>query len=152
MLRNMAAVIAGVFMGGFCVGLVQLFGMSFFPPPDGLMVAYESGDRAKLIELINGLPLANFLYVLLSYATGSFVAGALAAVIGGPSSRPVPSVIVGAIVMLMGVLNVVTIPHPLWFTVCALVIILPAAWAGSRTVDFVSPRPRLPPVDIKGQA
>jgi hypothetical protein len=34
--------------------------------------------------------------------------------------------------MVFGILNVVLIPHPLWFTVATFIVFLPAAWLGGR--------------------
>jgi hypothetical protein len=75
------------------------------------------------------IPQAAFRFVLLGYVLGSLVGGYTAAKIGRAARL---ALVVGAILMVFGILNVVLIPHPLWVTVATFLVFLPAAWVGGR--------------------
>jgi hypothetical protein len=81
--------------------------------------------RAHMAEI----PAAAFGFVLLGYVLGALVGGYTAARIGRAAML---ALVVGAILMAFGILNVVLIPHPRWFTVATFVVFLPAAWLGGK--------------------
>jgi hypothetical protein len=138
-LFNILAVVAGFIAGGVAVGIVEMIGMTLVPPPPELIEAIKAEDFQRAAELINTLPLVSFLYVLLAYAVGAFLGGLVASSICPTMSRPWPALIVGGLLLLTGLMNVVMLPHPLWFTVVSLLIFLPAAWQGSRLAERLFP-------------
>jgi uncharacterized membrane protein YccC len=44
----------------------------------------------------------------------------------------VPALFVGGILTALGVMNIVSIPHPLWFAVASTLLYIPCSLLGSR--------------------
>ncbi len=127
MLRSIGSVVAGVVAGGLLVALVEKLGHLVYPPPEGL----DSKDLEAMKEFVATLPVGAFLFVLLAWAVGSLGGGWLAAKIA--ARKPlVHALIVGGVLMIGGILTLVTIPHPLWFTIVGVLVFLPAACAGAK--------------------
>jgi hypothetical protein len=73
------------------------------------------------------------LLVLLAYATGAFGAGYVAAKTA-KDQQMLMALIAGFILLIFGVVNLMEIPHPLWFAIASLILYLPIAWLGSKLV------------------
>ena len=101
------AVIAGILVGGMVVGAVEALGHRVYPVPADL----NPSDPKALGEYIAQLPAGAFLFVLLAFAFGALGGALVASLIGGRT----PGSIVGAVLCLFGFLNLVMIPHPVWF-------------------------------------
>jgi hypothetical protein len=81
--------------------------------------------------------------VALAHVLGSVMGGAAATLVaGGASLRQ--GVIVGAVLLLGGIVNLAMIPHPLWFVGLDLAVYLPAAYLGAR-LALTRPPPAAPP-------
>jgi len=135
MARRILGVLAGVVAGVVAIMIVEMIGHAVYPLPPGL----DPRDREAIAAFIKSAPLGVMLFVLAAYAIGSFVAGLLARLLG--RTRP-PALVAGAILMALGVVNLVMIPHPVWFWAVSLVLYVPLAWAGAASVRS---RPKPPP-------
>jgi hypothetical protein len=47
------------------------------------------------------------------------------------------TLIVGALLTVGGVINLIMLPHPLWFSAASLLTYLPMAWAGGLLASLV---------------
>jgi hypothetical protein len=125
-LRFLAAVMVGGIVGSAVnMGLIMLSG-KVIPPPPGADVTSMEGLKASM-HLFEA---RHFVFPFLAHAlgtlTGAFVAGLLA-----PGKSKVPGYIVGGLFLIGGIVNVFTLPAPIWFNaVDLLVAYLPAAWLG----------------------
>jgi hypothetical protein len=109
-----------------------VFGAEFvngriFPPPPGLDFANREAMRAAMAQL----PPTALLLVLVGWVLGSVTGGFVAAIFGGPAAKR-NALFVGVGLMTGGIFNLLTIPHPLWFAIAALLLFLPSAWLGAR--------------------
>ena len=43
-----------------------------------------------------------------------------------------PALLPALTFLIAGIMNLVAIPHPLWFSIVSLLVFLPAAWLGGR--------------------
>ncbi len=77
------------------------------------------------------VPLGAMVFVILAYAAGSFGGGWVAARLAA-ARKLRHALVVGGVLMLAGVSNLVTIPHPTWMVIATLVVFLPLAYAGGR--------------------
>jgi hypothetical protein len=75
------------------------------------------------------LPAGALLFIIAAYVVGSFVAGWAA---GKITKSMTAALIAGGLLMIGGLVNVILIPHPLWFTIASIVVYLPCAWIGGR--------------------
>ncbi|MDO8366270.1 MAG: hypothetical protein Q7T20_05690 [Saprospiraceae bacterium] len=125
--RALFAVLLGILAGGLVITLVEM--MSPHTPPAGMNV----NDPAKLGEWIATLPTSAFAILLLAYFLGSAVGGWVANQVAFKSHYR-PALIVGFGLFVAGVMNLIAIPHPLWFSIVSSLIYFVGAWIGGRVV------------------
>ena len=58
------------------------------------------------------------------------------------------AITVGGILMGLGVFNLVTIPHPTWVVILALLVFLPFAYFGGKLGIKLSSKKKLPPSEL----
>ncbi len=127
MLRNIAAVVAGLVVGGALnMALVLLNAEVLYPMPPGT----DMNNPEQLADWIRGLPAPAFLVVMLAHllqaGVGGYVAARLAA------SRPLLlALVVGGITLVGGLINLVSLPGPDWLWIEVPLYLLVAWAAGS---------------------
>jgi len=133
---SLVAVVLGVVVAFVLIMAIEILGSTLFPPPAGVDVMDEASLSAALEA--GQIPLGAMLFVLLAYLVGSFAGGGVAARIArrNPMGH---ALVVGGILLVMGIGNLVSIPHPLWMAIATLVIFLPAAWLGGRVLGKANP-------------
>jgi len=109
-LRNVGAVLLGLIVGSvFNMALIMLNSYVLFPMPEG--VTFQ--DAEAFGEYIKGLPAHAFLLVIVAHLAQAFGGGWVAARVG--ASRPMMlAMIVGGLSALGGVMNMFTMPAPVW--------------------------------------
>lgn len=123
--KNIAAGIAGVVIAGLLVWLVEMLGHAVYPPPTDLNFADPDAMRAY----IDMLPLGALLFVAAAWFIGT-LGGTFTACRIGDAKPMIFAVVVGGLMLIATLFNLVTIPHPLWFSILGLVGIVVAAWLG----------------------
>ena len=123
--KNIGAGIAGVVIAGLLVWLVEMLGHTVYPPPTDLNFA----DPDAMRTYIDALPVGALLFVAAAWFVGTLGGTAAACKIG--DARPmIFAIVVGGLMLLGTIFNLVTIPHPLWFSILGVVGIIVAAWLG----------------------
>jgi hypothetical protein len=125
--RKIAAVLLGVITAFALVAVIQKLGHLVYPPPADLSL--DDPERWK--AYVAGLPPGPFFFVLAAWALGTLGGGLVAARI----ARQKPlfyALIVGAVVMIASIAQLVAIPHPLWFTIAAFILIPAAAYVAAQ--------------------
>jgi len=125
--RKILAVVAGVILAGIVTYAVQAIGHQVYPPPEGLDMKNMEAMKAYVATL----PMGALLFVLLAYILGSFAGGWLAAKIARTSQIHLP-LTVGGVQLFFGIINLVMIPHPIWFAIASVIVFLPAAYLGGK--------------------
>ncbi len=122
--RNIGAVLLGIAAGmAVNMALVILNTSVLFPMPEGTDMANPEQFNAYIATL----PTAAFVVVLAAHLGQSFVGGWVAARLAG--SRPmVLAMIVGALSLAGGILNMMTVKGPTWLYI-ELPLYLAVAWA-----------------------
>ena len=127
LLRNILALLAGVFAGVVLVSAIQFVNNRLYPTPEG----FDPRNAEMMRQYVATLPLAAFLIVLLSYLVGFTAAVGLAARLSATAHQR-QGVLVAAFFGAVSVLNLRAFPHPVWFWVGNLVVLLAAIWFGLR--------------------
>lgn len=128
-LRNILAVIVGLFVGGLVnMGLIMLGG-SLIPPPPGVDV----NDIVSINAHIHEYSLVQIMVPFFAHALGTLV-GAFVAVKIAVSRKMMLALIIGAFNLLGGIMAVRMIPDsPMWFSTLDLVVAyIPMALLGWR--------------------
>lgn len=127
MLRNFLAVLAGLVAAMVTISLFEGIGHLLWPPPADLDLS-KPEDLARLMDV---MPLAAKISVLVAWGLGSFVGGGVAARLAhsAPLRR---ALLVGGIQMAGGLATMAQIPHPAWMIAAALLLFVPGAALGAR--------------------
>lgn len=118
MVRKIAAAVLGIVAAGLIVAATEKLGHSVYPvPPD-----IDFRDPVQFGNYVEGLPIGAFIFVAGGWTSGTLGGGLLACFIA--RERPfVYSAIVGGFILVATIANLVMIPHPLWFSIGALIAI-----------------------------
>lgn len=127
MLRNFISVITGLATGFSVIYLVEILSHKVYPLPANI----NMNDPAELKNFIESLPVGALWFVLAAWALGSFSGGLVASLIA-PDKRLKQAMIVAAVLMFMGIINLVMIPHPGWFVIAGILVYIPFAWLGYK--------------------
>ena len=127
-IKNILAVIAGCIFGGIVnMGIIMISG-SIIPPPDGADITTMEGLKASM-HLFKPI---NFLFPFLAHAlgtlTGAFIAAKIAA-----THKLLFAVVIGLCFLVGGVMNVLMLPSPAWFTILDLAgAYIPMGYLGGK--------------------
>jgi len=118
MVRRIAAAVLGIVVAGLIVAAIKKLGHSVYPvPPD-----IDFRDPVQFGNYVEGLPIGAFIFVDGGWTSGTLGGDLLACFIA--RERPfVYSAIVGGFILVATIANLVMIPHPLWFSIGALIAI-----------------------------
>jgi hypothetical protein len=110
MVRSILAVLAGVVAATIVIIAIQMVSMVVYPLPEGLKL----DDRDAMKAYLDSMPASAWLLLLFGYFAGTFCGAALAVYL----ARRAPVVhagIVCGVFMLGNLLNLLTLPHPMWY-------------------------------------
>ncbi len=127
-LRNILAVIAGIFIGSLVnMGIIMISG-SIIPPPNGADVTTMEGLKATM-HLFEP---KHFIFPFLSHALGTLV-GALLAARFAANNHMRFALAIGVFFLIGGITSVYMLPSPVWYTVLDLVgAYLPMGYLGGK--------------------
>lgn len=110
MLRNIGAVILGLFVGAMVnMGVIMINMMVLFPMPEGM----DPNSAWDMENYIDSLPVAAFLIVMLAHLGQAGVGGWVAARIARTRPRTL-AMIVATFTLIGGIANAVRMPSPTW--------------------------------------
>jgi len=130
-LLSIVGVIAGAVVGGITVMVLEICSWLVHPLPEG--VDWTDAEKMKEIlpEHAANAPLAALLIVLTAHLIGPLAGGFLASLIAG-KGRLICGLLIGMLFLAAGIVNLFTIPHPLWFGILDVLIYVPAAFLGAK--------------------
>lgn len=127
-LRNILAVLLGIFIGGTVNMLIINNSGLLIAPPEGVDMTTPEGLQEGMHLLEN----KHFLIPFLAHALGTFVGAYLAALIAA-SHKIKFAIAIGCVFLLGGIAAAFMIPAPLWFIVTDVVLAyIPMAWLAGR--------------------
>ncbi len=116
--KSFLAILLGFLTAFILILLIESAGHAIFPIPGDL----DPYDATAFAEYIILMPFEEFLPVLFAHFLGVF-GGCLVAFKVGEGVK-LPVYIVGGIVLLATSMNLYNIPHPLWFMVADILLVL----------------------------
>jgi hypothetical protein len=131
-LRSVLSVFVGSIVAMVFVMAIQFVGHQLFVVP----LPPDLKDPEALVDAIGNLmaegriPLGALVAVLIAWCAGSLSGAFVAAKLATRAPR-VHGLIVGAMILGSSVLNLVMLPHPIWFAVAALLFVPASAWLGA---------------------
>jgi hypothetical protein len=132
-IRAILAIVAGVLAGGAVIAAIQ--SLSPYHPPEGV----TPNNPTVFSEWTRSLPTAAYMYVLVSYLTGSFAGGFLTNLISRPTKYS-PALITGFGLTIFAVGNFLAFTHPEWLTYSSCIGLPVLAWIGGWLSNVVFPK------------
>ncbi|MDP2386264.1 MAG: hypothetical protein Q8M29_07825 [Bacteroidota bacterium] len=126
-MKRIVSILGGLAAAVAVIALVEMIGHMIFATP----VPADMKTKEEMAAYVANLPLGAFMSVLIAMALGSFTGGFVATKINKENGK-VNSTLVAIILMTLGIVNLVMIPHPTWFMVVNLLLYVPFAWIGFR--------------------
>lgn len=134
--RMVLFLLAGFVSGALLNGLIIQAGPYIIPPPEGT----DPTDLDSLKKNMHLFEARHFLFPFLAHALGT-CAGALVVSLLAGRERLWPALVVGIAFLAGGVINVVLLPAPVWFSALDLILAyLPMAWLGYRLAGMIKLR------------
>lgn len=127
-LRAMLAIGAGIVAGAIVIGLVEMLS-AHTPPPE-----IDLNNPTQVGEWMKTLPTSAFAIILLAYFLGSAVGGWVTNRICAPTKYR-PAIVVGFGLFVAGLMNLLAVPHPLWFSIASSLTYFIGAWIGGRAAN-----------------
>ncbi len=118
MVRKIAAAVLGIIVAGLIVAAIEALGHAVYPIPSDV----DFNDPVQFGNYVLSLPIGAFLFLAGAWTSGTLGGGLLACFIARERSF-VYSGIVGGFVLVATVANLIMIPHPMWFSISALIAI-----------------------------
>ena len=129
-LKNILAIIVGVFAGGALNMLLIMVSGKVIPPPEG-------ADLTTMEGLTAAMPLMgpqHFIMPFLAHALGTLV-GAMVTCAIAATHKMRFAMAISIWFMIGGILNIIMLPSPLWFTIVDLLLAyLPMGYLGAKLV------------------
>lgn len=130
MIRNIAATAAGLVTAFVMIALIEKLGHIIYPPPPEL----DFTDMEAIRPYIASLPLLALLMPIFAYFLGAF-SGTLLACYAGTARPIIFAAIIGLFVLAGTIANLIWIPHPHWFSVLAVVVVVAGAWLAMQLAN-----------------
>ena len=123
MLRDAGAAVAGIIIAFALIFGIEYLGHMIYPPPEGL----DFSDSEAMRPYVASLPPLALLFPMFAWFIAAFVGTLVASALG--TARPVTfAAIIGMLILAGTITNLIWIPHPLWFSVVAVLGIIASAW------------------------
>ncbi|WP_293890338.1 hypothetical protein [Flavobacterium sp.] len=127
-LRNILAVVLGLFIGGAVNMAIILISGSIIPPPAGANLTTMEGLQAAMPFMEPKHFLLPFLAHALGTLVGAFVTAKIAV-----SNKMRFAIAIGICFLVGGVMNIFMLPSPTWFTIVDLgLAYIPMAYFGGK--------------------
>ena len=143
--RTIGGAFAGIIAGSAITFGAQALTHKMYPPPDALkLVADESYEEhmARIAPLladhIAGLPIGAFVAILAAYFLGAIGGGSVAGKIARGNQQAV--IVTCGLLLMAGVMNLINIPHPMWFNISVPVVYILGAVVAIRLSTTGSPQ------------
>lgn len=122
MMRRFAGVLIGVIIAIGLIATIQTIGHAVYPAP----ASVDFRDRETVAGMLAEAPVGSLLFVIGAYVSGVIGGGLIAALI----ARESPALFawaMGGFVLAGAIVNMYSIPHPLWLAIAAVAAIAAAA-------------------------
>lgn len=127
-LRPIAAVLLGLFIGSMLNGSLIAISSYIIPPPAGSDLSTAEGLSAAM-------PLMgpqHFLFPFLAHALGTLIGALITARIANAHQMTL-AMLIGIVFLAGGIYMVAILPAPMWFNVTDLLLAyIPMAWLGGK--------------------
>lgn len=124
---------AAFLVSGLVISFVEWIGHQIYP-----VVGLDSrASKHELKQKIAQLPVGAFIFVELAYVLGGLCGGAVVCFIVLPKYANPIAILLASALTACGILNLLAIPHPLWFSIISTVSYFPSVFAGVYITNYL---------------
>jgi len=134
LVRKIIAAPAGIVCGMFVMLLLLIPSFLLYPIPEGMDVE----DPVAFSEYVKSLPFSAFLLVLFQHACGPFIAAIVCRIVKGNTAF-YETMVIGLFFLICGIINLVQVQHPVWFSAVDITVYIPMAILGNWLVQRSRP-------------
>lgn len=128
MIKRILSIVLGLVTAVVVIMLVEGIGHKMFP-----VSPIDMNNPEALKTFMENLPTGAIAMVLVAWAIGSFAGGVIASLIDKVNAFR-NSVVIGVVILILSIINLITIPSPIWMWAGAIILIIPSAIAGNKLV------------------
>lgn len=128
MIKRILSIILGLVASVVTIMIVESIGHFIYP-----LEAIDMNNKDVMNAFMKSIPTGAVMMVLVSWLIGAFVGGLIASLIEKATAFR-NSVVIGVIILILSIINLITIPSPIWMWLGAIVLIIPFAIAGNKLV------------------
>ena len=143
MIRFLIAIVAVIV--GWVVGCLANLGIGMvnvmmFPLPDGMTFTdmLNPDNKQAIVDWIASLPQTAFILVLVAHLSQAFLGGFIAALIAKRNMMCV-AMVIGVLTLIAGLINMMTIPAPVWLWIEMPLYLVVAWWAAKIVMKMRGP-------------
>ena len=125
--KSILSILAALIGGTIITFLFEMIGNSIYPVPDGM----DMTNPEVIKKYIQTAPTGALIWVILSWSIATFAAGFIASIIAG-KSKLIHAIIVSIVLMMFGIINMLMIPHPVWFWIAGILVYVPLGYLGGK--------------------
>ncbi len=131
-LRTVLGIAVGIIIGSLCNMAIGFANTLIFPMPEGMSFsdAFNEETKQAVLDWIGSLPQSAFILVLVAHLSQAFIGGLVAGFISKNHVR-IAAMVVGCVTLLGGVMNMMTVPAPVWLWIEMPLYLACAWWAGN---------------------
>ncbi|WP_293872110.1 hypothetical protein [Flavobacterium sp.] len=125
-LKNILAVVLGLFIGGTLNMVIIMISGAIIPPPAGSNLTTMEGLKAAM----HLMEPKHYVLPFLAHTLGTFIGAFITAKIAATSKMRL-ALAIGICFLVGGIMNIVMLPSPLWFTLVDVSLAyIPMAYLG----------------------
>jgi len=126
MIKRILAVVLGLVAAVVTIMIVEGIGHSIYP-----MEAVDMNDLNAMKAFMANIPTGAIVLVLVGWIVGAFAGGLVASLVEKTTAFR-NSIVIGVVLLILSIINLITIPSPIWMWIGAIVLIIPFAIAGNK--------------------
>ena len=125
MAKRILSVVVALLIAFAVITGFEMLGPTLFKTP-----VVDPRDPKTISDMMEHMPLAAFLWLLLGYALAAFLGGLVGTYLSGRNNYQ-PALLVGVFLAVGSIMNFIKIPyHPIWFMATNILLYVPCAWLG----------------------
>lgn len=130
MLNRITPVLAGCAAGIAVIFVMEFISHAIYPLPEGL----DPNNPEHLKLILTNAPIGALIMVLFAGFSGG-LAGGIVAALFDKNNKTKRAIAVGVVLTVLGIINLMMLPHPVWFMIINVMVYISGAYLGSLLIQ-----------------
>jgi hypothetical protein len=127
MFKRIFSVFVGLVTGIIIVMIGDASIHILFPNPEGINLNHKEAIESFMKSVPTSILIIMLSFWILSSFLGGYVAGKI-----NKTEWKISAIITGSALMIVAILNMLTIPHPMWMVLLSVILYIPASYIGGK--------------------